>query len=343
MKALNGIGDVFISVPRGKYTDKMVQMGCHFEELKIDRRGMNPLQEVRLIRDYVRLLNKVKPDIVLTYSIKPNVYLGYLCGRKGIPYIANVTGLGTSIQNKGISSKLTVLLYRIGLRKAGMVFCQNKSNRKFLLEQGVIKGRSELIPGSGVNLTAHCFEKYPPDTDELKFLTIGRIMKDKGTDELLEAARIVKRKHPAVSFSLIGFYDGDYQDKIEEAEKDGIVRFYGHQDDVHSFIKHSHAIIHPSYHEGMANALLESASAGRPVIATDVSGCIETYEPNITGFSCKPKDSIGLANAILRFIDTPYEEKVKMGIMARAKMEKEFNREIVINKYLGAIKEIRRE
>ena len=343
MKALNGIGDVFISVPRGKYTDKMVQMGCHFEELKIDRRGMNPLQEVRLIRDYVRLLNKVKPDIVLTYSIKPNVYLGYLCGRKGIPYIANVTGLGTSIQDEGISSKLTVLLYRIGLRKAGMVFCQNKSNRKFLLEQGVIKGRSELIPGSGVNLTAHCFEKYPPDTDELKFLTIGRIMKDKGTDELLEAARIVKRKHPAVSFSLIGFYDGDYQDKIEEAEKDGIVRFYGHQDDVHSFIKHSHAIIHPSYHEGMANALLESASAGRPVITTDVPGCIETYEPKITGFACKPKDSVSLANAILSFIDTPYEEKVKMGLMARAKMEKEFNRETVINKYLGAIREIRRE
>ncbi len=336
------IAEVYISVPKGKYTQALIEKGCRFENLEISRRSMNPFQELKLVNSYRKLLSRVKPDVVLTYSIKPNVYLGFLCGLKSIPYIANVTGLGSSIQNGGLISRLTVFLYQIGLKKASMVFCQNNTNRSFLLDRHIIQGPCELIPGSGVNLIQHCFEEYPPDTKRLRFLTIGRLMKDKGTDELLEAAKIVKTKYPDVSFSLIGFFDGDYKDIVETAEAEGLVTYFGHQDDVHSFIKRSHAIVHPSYHEGMANALLESAASGRPVIASDIPGCREALEPGRTGFACQPKNAESLAASIMRFIELPYQQKREMGIAAREKMEREFNREFVVEKYLNQIQIIDR-
>ncbi len=340
LEELTKISEVHISIPKGKYTQQMIDLGCCFHDLQIARRGMNPFQETKLILEYMRLLKKVQPDIVLTFSIKPNVYLGFLCGKKGIPYIANVTGLGSSIQGGGITAKIMLFLYRIGLKKAQMVFCQNKNNCIFLIKHKVIFGDYEIIPGSGVNLEKHCFEEYPRKKEELRFLTIGRIMKDKGTSELLEAAESIKKKYKNVSFSMIGFYDGDYEKDIRKAEEAGVIKFYGHQDDVHSFIKESHAIIHPSYHEGMANALLESAASGRPVIATNIPGCIEAFDPGETGIECEPHNSKSLENAIIRFIEIPYEIKKEMGVAARKKMEKEFDRKIVIREYKKIIEKI---
>ncbi len=328
---------VYISVPKGKYTQALIDKGCVHEELKISRRGMNPFQEIKLLFSYRRLLKRINPDVVLTYSIKPNVYLGILCGINRIPYIANITGLGSSIQGGGFISKLTVILYKMGLRKAAMVYCQNETNQNYLLQHGVIYGPTQLIPGSGVNLEVHRFEEYPLETNEIRFLTIGRIMKDKGIDELLEAARIVKKQFPNAHFSIIGFYDEDYEDKIRKAEEEGLIQYCGYQDDVHSFIKNCHAVIHPSYHEGMANALLESASTGRPVIATSIPGCIEIFDPDISGIPCKPKDSGDLARAIIHFIELPYADKANMGIAARRKMEAQFNRNIVIERYMNEI------
>ena len=343
LEKLTEFAEVHISVPKGKYTCEMEKFGCVFEDLKIDRRGMNPANEIKLLSDYKKLLKKVEPDVVLTFSIKPNVYLGHLCAKRKIPYIANVTGLGSALQSHGVSTILTRVLYRWGLRRAQMVFCQNKANLDYMLKHKVIKTSYELVPGSGVNLKRHQFEEYPPETKSLSFLTIGRIMKEKGTDELLYAARVVKKKYPAASFSLIGFYDGDYEQIISRAQDEGIIEFHGHQDDVHSFIKNCGAVIHPSYHEGMANALLESAAAGRPVIATDVPGCIEAFTPGVTGFACRAADGVDLADAIIKFIETPYEKKAKMGLAARKKMEAEFSRDIVIGKYLKEINKIRNQ
>lgn len=340
LERLCGMAQVYISVPDGKYVREMEKMGCVFEDIEIDRRGMNPLNEIKLISQYKKLLKKVKPDVVLTYSIKPNVYLGHLCARKKIPYIANVTGLGSAIRAGGLSAALTRFLYRIGLRKARMVFCQNEENLEYLLKHKVIKGDHDLIPGSGVNLDVHRFEEYPAESQGINFLTVGRIMKEKGTDELLCAAREVKKKYPDVTFSMIGFYDGDYEKIINDAQAEGIVTFFGHQDDVHEFVKKCSAIVHPSYHEGMANAILEGAAAGRPVIASDVSGCREAFVPGETGFACKPRDAKSLEDAIVRFIETPYEKKAAMGAAARRKMENDFSREIVVDKYVNQIRKI---
>ena len=328
--------EVYISVPRGKYTEALQALGCHFENLVIDRRGVNAFSELGLLRRYRELLNRVNPDVVLTYSIKPNIYLGFLCGRRKTPYIANVTGLGSSLQS-GVGQRIMMRLYRMGLKHAATVFFQNESNRDVMLKHHLVSNHYDMIPGSGVNLSTHRFEPYPDRELPICFLTIGRIMKEKGTDELLTAARIVKKHYPDVSFRLIGFFDGDYQEKVEQAQADRIVEYCGHQDDVHAYIRQSHAIIHPSYHEGMANAVLEAAASGRPVIASNIPGCKEAFDPGISGLPCEAQNAQSLADAIMQFIQLPYEKKAAMGKAAREKMEREFDREIVISKYLHAI------
>jgi len=286
-------------------------------------------------------MKKIKPDMVLTYTIKPNVYGGIACRLLKMPYIANITGLGTAIENAGLLQKLTTLLYKISLKKSSCVFFQNSENMRFFTEKRIITtGKHRLIPGSGVNLVAHTFEEYPIDTDKITFIFIGRIMKSKGIDELLEAAEKVKKLYPNIKFNIIGSFEENYSKKIKEYTDIGIINYLSYQDNVHTFIKDSYAIILPSYYEGTANVLLEAASTGRPVLASNVAGCKETFDEGISGFGFEVKNSESLYNTIIKFIETPYEQKKLMGIAGRKKMEKEYSRDIVINAYLEEINRI---
>lgn len=329
--------EVYLSCPQGNRIEELVSMGCNYIETNVERRGTNPLTDIKLIRHYKKIMREIKPDIVLSYTIKPNIYGGIAARSLNIPQLANITGLGTSIENGGISSKLVLLMYRFGLKKTSCVFFQNSSNMECFIKQRIVNKNYVLLPGSGVNLTMHCFENYPDESDETVFLTVGRIMKDKGTDELLQAARVIKNRHKNVKFRLIGFYDDDYKEKIDKAVEDNIVEYYGNQNDVHPFNRDSHAALFPSYHEGIANVLLEAAATGRPVVATDVPGCIETYDPYISGIPFKARNSDDMVRAIEEFLALPYEKRKKMGIAGRKKVEKQFDRQIVVNKYIEAI------
>ncbi len=327
--------NVYVSVPEGDFTKELRDLGVKvIINSFLDRRGTNPIHDLRLLRYYRFLVNRIRPDVALTYTIKPNVYGGYVCGKQGIPYIANVTGLGTSIENSGLMQKITLKLYKIGLRHAKKVFFQNTENLSFMLKHSVVdKEKAEVLPGSGVNTEEHCYEPYPSG-EKIIFSTIGRIMKDKGIEELLRAAEIIKKKHPETVFRLIGDFDESYEPVVREYEKKGIIEYLGVKKDVHNDIAKSHAIIHPSYHEGMSNVLLEAASTGRPVIATDVPGCIEIYDPDITGISCKPGDLESLIEAIESFIALDNKQRELMGRKSREKILKEFDRKIVVGEYL---------
>ncbi len=329
--------EVFLSCPQGNRIAELVSMGCKFIETDVERRSKNPITDLKLIRHYKKIMREVKPDIVLTYTIKPNVYGGIASRSLKIPQLANVTGLGTSIEDGGLSSKFILWLYKLGLKKSKLVFFQNESNLNFFKDKGIVGSNYELLPGSGVNLEQHYFEEYPENTDETVFLIIGRLMKNKGTDEILEAAEVINSKYDNVCFRFIGFYDDDYKQKVDDAINRGIVEFCGNQTDVHPFIKNSHATILASYHEGMSNVLLETAATGRPVIATDIPGCIETFDPYVSGIPFKPKDSADLVRAIEEFLALSYEEKKAMGIAGRKKVEKQFDRQIVVNKYIEEI------
>lgn len=319
------------------HQDKLIGLGCRLVNIKTNRHGTNPLTDLILLIRYIKLLMNEKPDVVLSYNIKPNVYGGLACRLTNVPCIANVTGLGTSIENGGLLSILTVTLYRIGLKKAKCIFFQNKENMKFFEKKKIVHGNHRLIPGSGVNTEKHCMEEYPSEESGLRFLFIGRIMKDKGIDELLTAIRTVHEKYPDIKLDIVGNCDENYENTLNNAVKEGYIAYHGQQCDVHPFIKNAHCTVLPSYHEGMANVLLESASTGRPVIASRIPGCIETFDEGITGIGFEARNARSLTEAMERFIQLPWKEKMEMGIQARNKMKHEFDRNIVIKAYLEEI------
>lgn len=325
---------VYFTTPNGEFIEKIIEIGCKFIEQDLDRHSLNPLKELILYKNYKKIINKVNPDVVLTYTIKPNIYCGLICKKKKIPYMANITGLGIGIEGKRIISKFLTFLYKKALKKANKIFFQNQENLEFMREKNIISNNYILLPGSGVNLINHPYEKYPKEENIITFLIIGRIMKSKGTDEILEAARRLKLKKKKIIFKFIGeFDDKNYEVKIKKAVETGIIEYIGYVKNIHEYIKNSHATIHASHHEGMSNVLLETAATGRPIIATNISGCIETFEPNVSGISFEPKNVNSLIEAINKFLLLSHIEKVNMGLKGRKRMENYFDRNIVVDFY----------
>ncbi len=338
--ALTNKYEVTIVCEDERYIPQYRALGCDYIKSNSSQHGTNPLQEIATVSDYKRILQKNKPDLVITYTIKPNIYGGIACASQGIPYIANITGLSEAIISGGWLSKALLRLYRYGLRKAYKVIFQNNNTKDLFSAHRIIKNNAITVAGSGVNLQEHPFEKYPEQSEETVFLSLGRIIKAKGIDELLGAAKRIKTNHPFVKFKLLGTIHENYDSKIEDAIKEGIVEFEGQQTDVQSYLRNSHATIHPSYHEGMSNSLLETASAGRPILASAIPGCQETFDEGISGIGFRPKDEDDLVRAIEQFIQLPYEEKKRMGIAGRKKMEREFDRKKVTQTHLDVIESI---
>lgn len=336
--------NVYVSVPDGDFIDDIKSMGCGVKINRLlERRGTNPLKDLNLFRHYCQIVHTIQPHIVFTYTIKPNVYGGMACRKYHVPYVANITGLGSAVENGGLLQKITLLLYRLGLKKAQKVFFQNNENKDFMLRHRVTTGSYDVLPGSGVNIQEHYYVDYPADDEGMIFSTIGRIMKDKGIDEILSAAEILKKEYPDCKFRLIGSFDEHYEEKVKKYQSRGVIEYIGQQKDIHPFLAESHAIVHASYHEGMSNVLLESAATGRPVIASDIPGCREIYEEGISGIGFKPKDVEDLVRALIQFVNLSYDEKKEMGKAGRKKIEKEFDRRIVINAYQQEIDKIAEE
>lgn len=335
---------VSISAPNDTRTNYFKELGCSIINTPINRRGINPIDDIKLLINYLKSIKTKKPNIVLTYTIKPNVYGGIACRLLKVPYIANITGLGTAIENKGFIRKVSLFLYKMSLRSAKTVFFQNKSNKSFFIDNKIVsKEITKQIPGSGVNLKQHAFEDYPSEDDTLKFLFIGRIMKAKGVNELFDAVEIIRKEYSNIEFHFIGGKEEDFDEKIHQLSKEEFIFYHGRQNNVHPFIKNSHVVINPSHHEGMSNVLLESASTGRPVIASNIPGCKEIFDDGITGLGFIVKNVDSLVNTITKFIQLPHNRKKEMGLMGRAKMEKEFDRNIVIKAYMKQIESLMEE
>ena len=333
--------EVYISLPRGERVKDMEQMGCVFLETPVDRRGMNPIADWKLLHQYRKILRDIKPDVVLTYTIKPNIYGGLACRMAKIPYLSNITGLGSAIHNGGIVARLLVVLYRLSAKYASCLFFQNRQNRDFFVDIKIIAENSVLLPGSGVNLNEYAYAPYPPEETPISFLFIGRLMQDKGVGELLEAAKNIRKEYPEITFSLVGFCEEGYQEIFSELNKDNVVNALGQQKNVKEFIKTHSATVLPSYHEGTANVLLESAASGRPLIASRIPGCMEIIDDGATGYLCEARDAGSLEMALRKFIKLSYEEKKDMGVLGRLKMEREYDRKIIIEHYLREIRKVK--
>lgn len=340
VKAIIDAGyDLYISVP---HEDDDVtyfnEIGCHIIHISLNRRGMNPFSDFRLMLKYYSVVKRLKPIVVLTYTIKPNLYGGMVCRFLRVPQIANITGLGDAVENGGWLRKLIIFLYKISLSKVYKVFFQNNANRDFFLSMGMVEKRTYMLPGSGVNLHYHSYQDYPREDGIIRFLFIGRLLKDKGVEEYFQMARNITQRYSNVDFRLLGEVTDYFKSQLDSLKKDGIITYLGTTRDVRPYIRDVECTVMPSYHEGMSNVNLESAANGRPVITTNVSGCKETVEDYRTGYLVEAKNTQQLIDAVERFINLPYKQKVLMGKEAREKVVREFDRQIIIDAYLSAIK-----
>lgn len=331
---------VTIALPAHESNEAFLKLGCRVESVSLDRFGMNPLRDMRLLLQYLLLISRIKPNVVLTYTAKPNIYGGIACRLCRKPYICNVTGLGANFQSENLIKTLMKSLQRIAYRKASRVFFQNSSNLQYFVDQGIINRNAEQLPGSGVNLDLHKLEPFPPEDGKVRFITVSRVRKDKGFDELFEAIRACTLLYDHLEFHLAGWYEDDgFREKIERITVECPVIYHGSvpQAKVHQLITQCHCMILPSHHEGMANTLLEAAAAGRPCLTSDIPGCREAVEDGQTGFLFKVRNSGSLQAAMIRFIQLSVEQKQEMGRAGRRKMEKEFDRQFVVERYLDVI------
>lgn len=294
-------------------------------------------RQSRLLKTYRQMLDELQPDMVVTYSIKPNIYMGTACKAKGIPYVTNVQGLGTAFEKPVLSSVVSVM-YRSALRKAKTAFFENEENAQFFLNKKIISHRQvRVLPGAGINL-----DEYPcvpmGDDGVCSFLFVGRIMKEKGVDEFFSAARTLKAEFgEKVAFDVVGFYEDAYKEQVDQLVADGVVRFHGFQTDVHPFYEAADCVVLPSYHEGMSNVLLEGAATGRALITSDIPGCREAVEDGVSGYLCPAQDAEGLTQAMRDFAQQSFDRQVQMGQNGRALVERKFDKQLVVAQTLGGL------
>lgn len=333
--------EVVISIPEGEqfYMDELRSFGARLVfEPHMDRRAINPFLDILLIKDYINLLKAEKPDKVITFTIKCNTYGALACKICNIPCYCNITGLGSAFFNGGIVKTISSAMYKYLMNKVQVVFLENKGNQKTLIDMKIFKPeQTYVLNGAGVNLERFSFTKYPEENGKISFLFFARIMREKGVDELFYAIEKLNNEYNNLEFKFIGIYEDEYEGKVNELESKGLIHYYGFQKDVVPFIKECSCVVLPSYHEGMANTLLESAAIGRPIITSNIHGCMEAVIDGKSGYLAKVQDREDLYEKLKQFIELPYEQRVDMGITARKHMEDNFDKYAVVNETISVI------
>lgn len=329
--------DVVAIIPESKKTSEVLaennlkELQCGLKRVSIERRGMNPIKDIILMIRYYRQIKFMKPDLVITYTIKPNIYGGFASRLLKIPYVVNITGLGTAFQNNGFLKKIVVLMYKVALRKAKVTFFENVENKNiFINEEIVQEEKTCVLAGAGVDLEYFNYTKYPEDNDAIYFLFVGRVMREKGIDELFAAMKQLRNDGYDCVLHIVGGFEENYKEKVEKYEKEGWLRYHGYQNDVRPFIQKCHCFVLPSWHEGMANTNLECAAMGRPVITSNIHGCLEAVDDGVSGFLCGKKDRESLYLKMKEFIEMPFLDKEVMGIAGRKRMETLFDKKVVV-------------
>lgn len=330
--------EIVVAFQNGPFGDgKRVaqENNCKFIEVDINRRGKNPFNDLKLLGQYIQIIKKEKPDVVLAFNVKCDIYGGIACRLLNIPFIPNITGLGKGLVEDSLTKKITTILYRFAVRKSICVFFQNDDDKKFFENNKIKFDKGIVLPGSGVNIDKFVPLEYPKN-NTIKFLYIARVMKAKGIDEFLSAAKQLKNDN--IEFQICGFCEEDYKDILSQYENDGIIKYYGLVNNIEQFIKDCNCVVLPSYHpEGIANVLLEAAASARPIITTNRTGCKETIIDGKTGYLIEEKNAEDLIDKIKKFLNLSIKEKIQMGIEGRKFIESKFNRDIVVNNYLNEI------
>lgn len=325
--------EVYLSIPEDE-NNYFEDLGCHIVLTNIDRRGVNPKNDLKLIYFYKKMISEIKPDIIFSYTIKPNIYGSLVSNHLHVKQVCNITGTGATFLNDNVVAKICKLLYRISIRNCYKVFFQNTGDRDFFVKNNLVNDNYEMLPGSGCNLEEH---KYKPmiESDVIRFIFIGRVMKLKGIDEYLEAAKIIKNKYSNTEFLIAGWNEEEEYIKIvNNYQEKGYVNYIGFRKDISDWIEKCNCTVLPSHGgEGVPNVLLESAATGRACIGSNINGTADVIDDGVTGYLFEKGNTESLVDKLEKFINLTFEERKSMGKAGRNKIEKEFDRNIVVNKY----------
>ncbi|WP_420317887.1 glycosyltransferase family 4 protein [Ekhidna sp.] len=335
---------VIVLAPKDVYTSQIQEWGVKWFETAIKGTGTNPVEDIRYFLKIKSIFNRERPDVVLSYTIKSNIYSSLACKMNRIPIICNVSGLGTVFLVKGFVGKMAMKLYRIAFRSADFVFFQNKDDKKlFLSHVEIQEKRTGILPGSGINLTQ--FQQVPlPKHQHIQFIMISRMIVEKGVRDFAEAAYHFKN-HDEVKFTLVGKLDEGHSRSIKKPEldkwiSDGVLEYMDHSDKIHELISNSDVVVLPSYREGTPRTLLEGAAMGRPLLTSNVPGCRDVVRDGYNGFLFRVKNPKNLIDKIKLFITLNEKEKQQLANNSRTHVEEFFDEKIVIDKYETVIRRI---
>lgn len=307
---------------------------------KMHRSSINPLKDLSSLQSIASIIKDERPDIFLSFTIKPNIYGSIACRMANVPAVPNVSGLGSAFLGGSILRGAVLPMYRFAFSRAKTVFFQNPHDQRlFVSERLVREDQCRTLAGSGIDLAYFSPSKLPR---EINFLMIARLLADKGVREFVDASRMLKKKLPSANFSLLGELDAGNRSAVQQKELDRwldeeAITYLGSTSDVRPFIRKASAVVLPSYREGLPRTLLEGAAMGRPLIGTDVPGCRELVREGLTGILCKARNAQSLASAMEQFANTPYERRAEMGRNARTMAEREFDERFVVDAYLDEI------
>jgi glycosyltransferase involved in cell wall biosynthesis len=338
--------EVHTIAPHDNYTHLLEAAGCRHHDVKMDSRGANPIKDIALTFELWGIYRKVRPDIILHYTIKPNVYGTLAASMLRIPTINNVCGLGTVFLKNNLVSAIAMFLYKVAFRFPKKVFFQNPDDLALFLNKDLVPAKSaDLIPGSGIDLSK--FQPFEFKRNEsFTFLLISRLITDKGILEYIDAVKKLQKKGINARFQLLGAKDPEHKrgiqlPVIENWIKSNTIEYLGTTDDVRKFIHEADCIVLPSYREGTPRTLLEAASSSKPIVATDVPGCHHVVEDNYNGLLCKLKNSEDLALKMEQMLSLDDATLKKFGENGRKKIEFEFDEKLVITKYLNEISSLK--
>ncbi|MGB9855706.1 MAG: glycosyltransferase family 4 protein [Caldisericum exile] len=347
MKALRDAGHIVVAIaPYDKYSEIIEKEGFEYRDVYIDNRGTNPINDIKTIIDLYTILRDIRPNIILSFTIKPNIYGNIAASLLNIKTINNISGLGTVFIRESIVTKIVKFLYKYALTKSLKVFFQNKEDMNLFVEKNLICAtKCDLLPGSGIDILKFVPVNYQHHDNLFRFIMIARMLWDKGVGEYVEAARMIKAKYQHVKFYLLGFLEVDNPSAISKEQMDawvdeGVVEYLGVSDKVYEEIAKVDCVVLPSYREGTPRALLEAASMAKPIITTDAPGCRDVVNDCVNGYLCKVKDAKDLADKMEKMINLSVNERRAMGKAGREKMIREFDEKIVINKYLETINNV---
>jgi glycosyltransferase involved in cell wall biosynthesis len=339
-------GSVTVLAPPDDSVHELERLGCRFLPLEMSAKGLNPLEDLKLLRSLKRHFRSEQPDVVLSYTIKNNIFGAMAAQSYRIPFLPNVSGLGTAFLSGGVLRMVSEMLYRRAFAPLPAIIFQNPDDRDLFLRRNIVRSeQAQIVSGSGIDLTRFSVTELPPDDGAPVFLLIARLLRDKGVIEFVDAARQLKTRRPKVRLQLLGATGSENRTAIDAAMvqnwvSEGIVEYLGTTSDVRPFIAAAHGIVLPSYREGAPRTLIEGAAMGRPLVATNVPGCRAVVEDEVTGFLCDARNAQKLAEALERFADLTRNEKIEMGLAGRTKMEREFDQTIVVNAYRQAIADL---